>query len=102
MAEAEEFVTRAVVFPLDVSPSEERLLMSYCGARRFAYNWVLTTVKENLEIRRAERDAGVPDVELTPAVSWQATTGRSPAAASARAGASGSRGSRSATSLCRR
>lgn len=49
MAEAVEFVTRAVVFPLDVSPSEERLLMSYCGARRFAYNWVLATVKENLE-----------------------------------------------------
>jgi putative transposase len=55
MAESAEFVTRAVVFPLDVSPSEERLLHSYCGARRFAYNWVLATVKDNLETRRAER-----------------------------------------------
>jgi putative transposase len=45
------FVTRAVVFPLDVSPSEERLLYSYCGARRFAYNWVLATVGENLAVR---------------------------------------------------
>jgi putative transposase len=62
-----------VVFPLDVSPSEERLLLSYCGARRFAYNWVLATVKENLEVRRAEREAGVGDDELTPALSWKAT-----------------------------
>lgn len=67
------FVTRAVVFPLDVSPSEERLLLSYCGARRFAYNWVLATVKGNLEVRRAEREAGVPEDELTPAVSWKAS-----------------------------
>lgn len=73
MAESAEFVTRGVVFPLDVSPSEERLLHSYCGARRFAYNWVLATVKDNLETRRAERAAGVPDDELTPAVSWKAT-----------------------------
>lgn len=66
-------MTRAVVFPLDVSPSEERLLVSYCGARRLAYNWVLATVKENLETRRAEREAGVTDDELTPSVSWRAT-----------------------------
>lgn len=72
MAEPAMYVTRAVVFPLDVSPSEERLLMSYCGARRFAYNWVLATVKSNLEMRRAEREAGVPEAELTPAVSWKA------------------------------
>ncbi|MCO8129368.1 IS607 family element RNA-guided endonuclease TnpB [Acidimicrobiia bacterium EGI L10123] len=55
-----------------MAPSEERLLMSYCGARRFAYNWVLATVKTNLETRRAEREAGVPEDELTPAVSWKA------------------------------
>jgi putative transposase len=67
------FVTRAVVSPLDVSPSEERLLASYCGARRFAYNWVLATVKENLEVRRAEREAGLSEDELAPSVSWKAT-----------------------------
>jgi putative transposase len=67
------FVTRAVVFPLDVSPSEDRLLSSYCGARRFAYNWVLRTVAENLEIRRRDREAGVPDHQLVPAISWKAT-----------------------------
>jgi putative transposase len=65
-------VARAVVFPLDVSPSEERLLLSYCGARRFAYNWTIATVTENLAVRRAERAAGVPEDRLTPAVSWSA------------------------------
>jgi len=60
------------VFPLDVSPSEERLLVSYCGARRFAYNWVLGLVSENLRVRRAERAAGVAEDRLTPAVSWSA------------------------------
>jgi putative transposase len=58
--------------PLDVSPSEERLLVSYCGARRFAYNWVIATVSENLGVRRAERAAGVAEDRLTPAVSWSA------------------------------
>jgi putative transposase len=66
------WVTRGVVFPLDVSPSEERLLVSYCGTRRFAYNWVVATVSENLAVRRAERAAGVPEDRLTPAVSWSA------------------------------
>lgn len=66
-------MTRAVVFNLDVSPSEERLLVSYCGARRFAYNWALNVVRDNLEVRRAEREAGVPEVELTPSLSWSAT-----------------------------
>jgi putative transposase len=65
-------VTRAVVVPLDVSPSEERLLLSYCGSRRFAYNWAISTVTENMVLRRAERAAGVPEDRLTPAVSWSA------------------------------
>src|SRR5947208_374399 len=66
------FVTRAVVLPLDVSPLEERLLVSYCGARRFAYNWVISLVSENLAMRRVERAGGVPEDQLTPAVSWSA------------------------------
>ncbi len=64
--------TRGVVFPLDVSPSEERLLLSYCGARRFAYNWALGVVRDNLGLRRQEREAGVAEGELTPALSWSA------------------------------
>ena len=66
------WVTRGLVFPLDVSPSEERLLVSYCGARRFAYNWVVGLVRDNLAARRAERAAGVAEDRLTPAVSWSA------------------------------
>ncbi|MCA1846687.1 MAG: transposase, partial [Actinobacteria bacterium] len=53
-----------------MSASEERLLVSYCGARRFAYNWVLGLVTKNLAIRRSERAAGVAEDRLTPAVSW--------------------------------
>lgn len=66
------FVTRAVTFALDVSPSQERVLASYCGARRFAYNWALRVVRDNLDVRRAEREAGVNEADLTPAVSWSA------------------------------
>ncbi|MEX2550825.1 MAG: RNA-guided endonuclease TnpB family protein [Nitriliruptoraceae bacterium] len=63
-------VTRAVVVALDPSPSQERWLRSYAGSMRAAYNWALAEVRENLEIRRAERDRGVPEDELTPALSW--------------------------------
>ena len=61
-----------MVFALDVTPSEERLLVSYCGARRFAYNWVIGLVSENLATRRRERAAGVAEERLTRAVSWSA------------------------------
>jgi len=37
-AKAGEHVTRAVVFTLDVSPAQDRMLRSYCGAARFAFN----------------------------------------------------------------
>lgn len=63
-------VTRAVVFALDPSPAQERLLRSYCGAARFAFNWTIAEVTGNLAVRAAERDAGVSDMTLTPAVSW--------------------------------
>ena len=69
---AEEYVTRAVVFPLDLSPSQERLALSYTGARRFAYNWAIRSVSENLATRSAERAAGMAEPELTPALSWSA------------------------------
>lgn len=65
-------VTRAVVFTLDPSPAQERLLRSYCGAARVAFNWARQVVVVNLDVRRAERDAGVAEDALTPAVSWSA------------------------------
>ncbi len=74
MAAKPGFVTRGFVFTLDVSPSEDRLLVSYCGARRFAYNWALGAVRTNLEIRRRERAAGVAETDLTPALHWSAKT----------------------------
>jgi putative transposase len=51
-------VTRAMVFTLDVTPAQERLLQSYCGAARRAHNWVLAQVKDNLDTRTREREAG--------------------------------------------
>lgn len=63
-------MTRAVVFRLDPSPAQERLLRSYCGAARFAYNWVIEIVTDNLAARAGERESGVADADLTPSLSW--------------------------------
>src|SRR5688500_14415429 len=72
MASGAERVTRGMMFTLDTSPAEERLLWSYWGAVRKAHNWVISLVKDNLATRKAERAAGVPEDRLTPAVSWSA------------------------------
>jgi putative transposase len=64
------FVTRAVVFTVDVSPAQDRMLRNYCGATRYAYNWVRRTIVENFEVRAAERQAGIVEEALTPSVSW--------------------------------
>jgi putative transposase len=61
--------TRAVVVPLDPTPAQAQLLRSYCGASRFAYNWTIAQVKENLDTRTQERKDGVAD-ELTKSLSW--------------------------------
>lgn len=65
-----EHVTRAVVFTIDVSPAQDRMLRSYCGAARFAYNWALDQVTGNIRTRAAEREAGVMEDALTSALSW--------------------------------
>lgn len=64
------FYTRGVVFTLDPTPAQERLLRNYAGAGRFAYNWVVGQVSANLAARRSEREAGVAETDLTPALSW--------------------------------
>ena len=64
------YVTRAVKFNLDPTPSQERLLRSYCGAVRVAHNWALSQAKENLSVRATERGSGVADANLTPSLSW--------------------------------
>ena len=68
----EEYLTRAAVFPLDPSPAQERLLRSYCGAARFAHNWALGQVKDNLATRSDERAAGLSEEALTASLSWSA------------------------------
>jgi putative transposase len=62
--------TRAVVVPLDPSPSQAQLLRNYCGAARFAYNWTIGLVKENLGVRDQEREAGVAKDDFTKPISW--------------------------------
>ncbi len=62
--------TRAVEIVLDPSPSQERWLRSYVGSMRAVYNWAIAEVRENLDVRREERERGVPEDELTPALSW--------------------------------
>lgn len=68
----QDFFTRGVVFTLDPTPAQERLLRSYAGAARFAYNWAIGRVAENLHQRRTEREAGVVEAALTSALSWSA------------------------------
>jgi putative transposase len=63
-------LTRAVEVVLDPSPSQERWLRSYVGSMRVAYNWALGEVRDNLQVRAEERERGVPEAELTPALSW--------------------------------
>lgn len=70
----EPFSTRGVIFTLDPSPAQEHLLLSYCGAARFAYNWAVCHASANLTARRAEREAGIPDEDATSPISWSATT----------------------------
>jgi putative transposase len=67
-----EYLTRAVVFNLDLSSAQERLLTSYAGSRRRAYNWVLDEVRANLMTRASERAAGVAEADHTPSLSWSA------------------------------
>jgi putative transposase len=66
--------TRAVVVPLDPTPAQAQLLRSYCGASRFAYNWAIARVKENLETRSLERATGIAKPELTKYLNWSPFT----------------------------
>jgi len=66
------FYTRGVVFTLDPTPAQERLLSSYAGSARVAYNWAIRRASSNLAQRRAQREAGLPEEDLTPAISWSA------------------------------
>ncbi|HEX5534505.1 MAG TPA: IS607 family element RNA-guided endonuclease TnpB [Actinomycetales bacterium] len=65
-------LTRAMSFrfTLDVDGPQEQLLLQHAGASRLAFNHQMGRVKANLDQRAAEKTYGVPDAELTPALSW--------------------------------
>jgi hypothetical protein len=66
----DDVLTRGVVFVLDPTPAQERLLRSYAGAARRAHNSTLDQVKANLSTRSAEREAGIAETQLTTSLSW--------------------------------
>ena len=66
--------TCAVVVPLDPTPAQAQLLRSYCGASRFAYNWAIARVKENLETRSLERRSVTNEADLTKSLNWSPFT----------------------------
>src|SRR5690606_31985532 len=59
-------------FALDPNQAQARELFSYAGARRYAWNYHVGRVKENLEKRASEMEAGKTKDQLTPALSWSA------------------------------
>ncbi|MFG3604760.1 IS607 family element RNA-guided endonuclease TnpB [Micromonospora chersina] len=61
---------QAYRFALDLSPGQERAVLAHAGAARVAHNWALAWVRAVMDQRAAERTYGVPDGQLTPAVSW--------------------------------
>jgi putative transposase len=65
-------VIQAYRFALEPTPQQVQMLLSHCGAQRFAYNWALRMVKANLEQRAAERTYGLDGQQLTPSLDWSA------------------------------
>jgi putative transposase len=63
-------VVQAYRFALDLSPAQERVVLAHAGAARVAFNWGLARVRAVLDQRAAERTYGIPDKELSPALSW--------------------------------
>lgn len=55
----------AVRIPLDPSPTQERAFNSHAGGARFAYNAALAHIKEQLDERKAQQEAGLPKDQWT-------------------------------------
>ncbi len=53
-------VLQAYRFAVDPSPAKEQTLRSHVGARRFAFNWGLTLVKERLNARGRGETVTIP------------------------------------------
>ncbi|MEV0083729.1 IS607 family element RNA-guided endonuclease TnpB [Saccharopolyspora sp. NPDC050642] len=63
-------VHQAYRYALDLTPRQERAVLSHCGAARVAYNWALARVKANLDQRTAERTYSIGEDDLTPSPDW--------------------------------
>ncbi|GAA4253051.1 IS607 family element RNA-guided endonuclease TnpB [Dactylosporangium darangshiense] len=61
---------QAYRFALDLTPAQARMVLAHAGAARVAHNWALARVRAVMDQRAAERTYGIPDAQLTPAVSW--------------------------------
>jgi putative transposase len=53
-------VIQAYKFALDPSPAQRRALASHCGAARFAFNWGLARVRQQLDEREYDPSIEVP------------------------------------------
>ncbi|MEW2331703.1 IS607 family element RNA-guided endonuclease TnpB [Micromonospora chersina] len=63
-------VVQAYRFALDLTPRQERAVLSHAGAGRVAYNWALARVKAVIQQRAAERSYGIAESGLTPMIGW--------------------------------
>ncbi len=61
---------QAYRYAIDLTPGQERAVLAHAGAARVAHNWALARVKAVMDQRAAERSYGIPDDQLTPALSW--------------------------------
>jgi putative transposase len=61
---------QAYRFALDLTATEQRMVLAHAGAARVAHNWALARVKAVMNQRAAERSYGVPDEQLTESLSW--------------------------------
>ncbi|MEV6514594.1 IS607 family element RNA-guided endonuclease TnpB [Micromonospora chalcea] len=61
---------QAYRYALDLTPTQERAALAHAGAARVAHNWALARVRAVMCQRAAERTYGIPDNQLTPALSW--------------------------------
>lgn len=62
--EKEDVVFYAVKVPLDPSPSQEIMFRSHAGGSRFAYNAALAHMKDQLDERKKQQEAGIDKKDL--------------------------------------
>jgi IS605 OrfB family transposase len=63
-------IIQAYRYAIDLTPTQEWAVLAHAGAARVAHNWALAQVKAVMDQRAAERSYGIPDDQLTRALSW--------------------------------